>query len=239
LIERKLRMTGIFIGSIFLVGGLVILILGLARGHSLIACLTNASVLSCTAIAGLLFVSARWPKLFWIQPAVYLALTPIPLMDTPSSFYGLGFFICAIALLFRLGFFQTHGIPKLAACILYLSAAEAFAMLSAHRHIYEAIPAIFFIFAFLVFFYYMFEEKLMVFLTEPKIKLSLATKGLSDTESDYVLAIISGKSVKETAFTAGVSESTVRNILARGYKKLGVSSRSGLIALAEKYEISA
>jgi DNA-binding CsgD family transcriptional regulator len=167
-----------------------------------------------------------------------LALTPIPLLADYRSFYGLGFFIFAIALLFRLGFFQSHRIIKFSASVLYLSIAEALAMLSAHMPILDALPAIFFLFAFLIFFYYMFEEKLMVFLNEPKAKLSLMSKGLSDTESNYIMAIASGKSVKETAFEAGVSESTVRNIIVRGYKKLGVGSRSGLMALAEKYDIT-
>jgi DNA-binding CsgD family transcriptional regulator len=138
-----------------------------------------------------------------------------------------------------MGFFNERRTIKMLACILYLFSVEIFGALSAKRSILATLPAIFFIMAFLLFFYYMFSDKLMVFLNEPKTKLSLETKGLSETEGVYVLALISGKSIKEAAFEAGVSESTVRNTISRGYKKLGVANKSGLMALAEKFDITA
>lgn len=67
--------------------------------------------------------------------------------------------------------------------------------------------------------------------------LSLSAQGLSRVEAAYVRSILQGRSVKEIAYEAGVTESTVRNTLARVYKKLGVSSMVGLTALAGKVEI--
>lgn len=67
--------------------------------------------------------------------------------------------------------------------------------------------------------------------------LSLSGRGLSRVEAAYVASILQGRSVKETAHEAGVSESTVRNTLARVYKKLGVSNMVGLMALAGKVDI--
>jgi DNA-binding CsgD family transcriptional regulator len=119
-----------------------------------------------------------------------------------------------------------------------LLGVETFSTIRADGQFYHIASVIFYILAFLIFFYLMFSDKLMVFLNEPKSKLSLEAKGLTDTESGYILSIISGKSVKETAFEAGVSESTVRNTIARGYKKLGVLNKSGLMALSEKYDIT-
>jgi len=142
-----------------------------------------------------------------------------------------------MAILFRMGFFEKHRILRLACCLAYLLSIEIAAIFTAKSTMMDAIGAIFFILAFLVFFYLMFQDKLMVFLSEPKEKLSLGAKDLSDTEIDYIMAVISGKSVKETAFDAGVSESTVRNMLARGYTKLGVANRAELFALAEKHDI--
>jgi DNA-binding CsgD family transcriptional regulator len=84
----------------------------------------------------------------------------------------------------------------------------------------------------------MFSDKLMVFLSVPKTALSLSKKGLSDTEIDYIMTIISGKSFKETAIEAGVQESTVRNTVTRGYKKLAIANKSALMALAEKFQIN-
>ena len=237
MIERQLRLTGIVTGSVFLAGMVLDIIIGIGREDSLQSLLTNLSIIGCAVVATLFFVSARWPKLFWIQPVVYLLLTPIPLLQMPVAFYGLGFFVCAMAILFRMGFFEKYRIVRLACCLAYLLSIEVAAIFTAKNTMMDAISAIFFILAFLMFFYLMFQDKLMVFLSEPKQKLSLYAKGLSDTESDYIIAIISGKSVKETAFDAGVSESTVRNMLARSYTKLGVTNRSELFALAEKHDI--
>ena len=49
--------------------------------------------------------------------------------------------------------------------------------------------------------------------------------------------MIKGDNVKEISFKYGVSESTVRNSLARAYKKLEINSKSGLARIAEKFEI--
>lgn len=52
--------------------------------------------------------------------------------------------------------------------------------------------------------------------------LSLDAAALSGRERAFAEALLAGRSVKETAYEWGVSESTVRNTLARAYKKLGV-----------------
>jgi DNA-binding CsgD family transcriptional regulator len=81
------------------------------------------------------------------------------------------------------------------------------------------------------------DQGRLLYLKEPKVKLSLDAKGLAEAERLYISSVIAGKSVKEVAFEFAVSESTVRNTLSRAYKKLGVTSKSGLATLAEKYEI--
>jgi DNA-binding CsgD family transcriptional regulator len=75
------------------------------------------------------------------------------------------------------------------------------------------------------------------YIREPKARLSLGALGLSESEQLNILNAIGGKSVKETAAEFGVSESTVRNTLARAYKKLKITGRTGLATLAEKYDI--
>ena len=80
-------------------------------------------------------------------------------------------------------------------------------------------------------------EQTRLDLQKGKALLSLGAKGLSEAEQLHILATIGGKSVKETAFEFGVTESTVRNTLARAYKKLGISGKAGLAALAEKYDV--
>lgn len=67
--------------------------------------------------------------------------------------------------------------------------------------------------------------------------LSLSRRGLTKAESAYVLSILRGQSVKETAHQAGVSESTVRNTLSRVYRKLGVSNMVSLMSLTGKEDV--
>lgn len=86
--------------------------------------------------------------------------------------------------------------------------------------------------------YFAFQEKLMVYLKEPRRKVSLKEEALSEAEQAYVKAtVLAGRSYKEVAFDFGVSESTVRNTLSRAYKKLGVADHAGLMALAASCDI--
>ncbi|MBL8965381.1 MAG: hypothetical protein JNG85_00150 [Spirochaetaceae bacterium] len=79
----------------------------------------------------------------------------------------------------------------------------------------------------------------MVYLKEPKPRLSLDDKGLSPAEKTYVLAVLAGRNHKEIAVDYEVSDSTVRNTISRAYQKLEVSDKAGLAVLAERFEIVA
>ena len=90
MIERQLRLTGIFTGSVFLVGSVVGFAQGLATGHGILTCLAHPSVNSTLIISILFFASVKWPRIFWIQPVIFLALTPVALIfvsGRPDSFY--------------------------------------------------------------------------------------------------------------------------------------------------------
>jgi DNA-binding CsgD family transcriptional regulator len=73
--------------------------------------------------------------------------------------------------------------------------------------------------------------------SQGKIPLSLTERGLGRMERQYVLDTLSGKSVKEIAFQYNISESTVRNTLAKSYRKLGITGMVGLATLAERHTI--
>ncbi|MBN1243555.1 MAG: helix-turn-helix transcriptional regulator [Spirochaetales bacterium] len=68
-------------------------------------------------------------------------------------------------------------------------------------------------------------------------RISLSDAGLAPAERQYVISIIAGETTKEIAAEAGISESTVRNSLARAYRKLGVQDMLGLVALAGRNDI--
>lgn len=80
-------------------------------------------------------------------------------------------------------------------------------------------------------------DREIVYVAQSKPRLILSEKGLSSTETAYSLAALAGKSVKEIAGEYDVSESTVRNSLARVYGKLEVPNMAGFVALASKHEI--
>jgi DNA-binding NarL/FixJ family response regulator len=100
-----------------------------------------------------------------------------------------------------------------------------------------AVVTLVFLMIYLSVLYLMFEERLAVYLKAPKPRISLKEKELSGTERLYIKNITIGKTSKDIAFDYEVSESTVRNTLARAYKKLGIEDKSELAALAERYEL--
>lgn len=188
-------------------------------------------------IATVFLLSAFIPVLQWSQPVVFLAMTPMTLSTAQDSFYALGAFVIAVLLLFRLGFYETRRGVKLFLSLGYLYAWELFFAIRMGRELIYSLTPIFFITAFLMILYFAYKEKLMVYLKEPKPKLSLDEKGLSPAEKTYVMAVLSGKNHKEIAVDYEVSDSTVRNTISRAYQKLEVSDKAGLAVLAERFEI--
>ena len=145
----------------------------------------------------------------------------------------------AILLLERFGFFLRHRIPKLIIAFLYLLIVEIVGVLSSGLPIIEASAPTFFIVAFGVFMWFLYKDRLVVILKEPKPMLSLAENGLSTAERAFIGQTLAGKSQKEISIDFELSESTVRNTLARAYKKLDVEDRVGLAVLGERFEINA
>jgi DNA-binding CsgD family transcriptional regulator len=235
-LDRQLKKTGLFFSVIFLCGAVFVMCLYLFIDHwSFIEAFKRSSLTFAVAI--LFFLSSRRSELSWIQPVLFLVITPYTISTDTTSFYGLGFFAMALILLYRLGFYNKRRIPKLILSFAYFALSEAAGAVINGQKVVYALAAIFFMVAFIIFAYLAFEEKLAVFLKEPKRELSLKEKGLATTERAYTLAFASGRSTKEVAFDFGVSESTVRNTLARSYKKLGVDDKAGLSALAERYRL--
>jgi DNA-binding CsgD family transcriptional regulator len=238
--KSKLKTTGLFYGSLFFAAAILnLLVITTTRGEPLcVALLDFRNFLSVAFVGALMLLSAYIPFLAWVQPIIFLSLTPFPLMtEGPNSFFGLGFFAIGILLLFKLDFFDKHRAVKLSGCVVYLTAIEVFENLRLGSQLYFALTPVLFILAFLVFLYLTFRDKIFVYLKEPKPKFSLESKGLSEAEVAYVLHILAGKSIKDASFEFGVSESTVRNTLARSYKKLGVANKPGLFALVQKFDV--
>jgi DNA-binding CsgD family transcriptional regulator len=239
MMRSRVKASGILYGAVFFLGAMLNVATTLVRGDaSLLGALLNFQwVDSLLLISAVMFVSAYVGRLAWLQPAVMLALMPLPILSDSDSFYGLGFFAVGVLLLFRLGFYDRMRALKIACSIGYLLVAEVVSVLRKKEEILASLGPVFFIVVFIGFLLLTFRDTIFVYLKEPKPTLSLGEKGLSDAERVYVLAILKGKAVKEASLESGVSESTVRNTLARAYKKLGIANRSNLMALAKEFDV--
>jgi len=234
---KSLRSSGIVFAAIFLAGFFVNLVFRVARLDSLLAAVASWTQLSLIIASGLFVLSALVDRLRWIQPAIFVALSPVSIITGPETLYGLGFFIMGILLLERAGFYVTHRGFKVVPTVIYLLAVEITAVVVSNLPIQDAVSPTFFIVAFMLFLWFLYKDKLVIIMREPKPTLSLGDKGLSGAERSFVLQTLSGKSQKEIAIDFSLSESTVRNTLARAYKKLGVEDRVGLAILGERSEI--
>lgn len=235
--SHKLRSTGIIFASAFLVGYIINFYFAFTRGDGLFMSFFQFYQLLLIAAVALFTLSAFIDPLRWVQPALFLILSPVAIVPNPRDIYGLGFFIMGVFLLERAGFFLRHRSPKALTLVCYLLVMEILSVTVSKRPLADAVSPTFFIAALLFFLWFLYKDRLVVFLKEPKQKISLVEKGLSPAECSYIMEVVRGKQQKEIAIDFELSESTVRNTLARAYKKLDVEDKAGLAVLAERFEI--
>jgi DNA-binding CsgD family transcriptional regulator len=185
----------------------------------------------------LFFISVLVPRLYWIQPLTLLVLTPIPLLTQASSMFSLGSFIAAEILLARLGFFKKARIPKYLLTILYFYLCEILIGISTSLSGLEIASPLVFMTVYLGFLLLISGEKWNVRPVDPKPSISLSSLKISPMETAYLRALLAGLSIKEIAVDGKVKESTVRNTLARVYRKFNVQDKASLMTKCEKYHL--
>ncbi len=236
---QKLRATGIGFAIVFAIALALTTVQGALKGIGPLALIFRSqTIVLLIAIIGFI-LSAFIRPLRWFQPIVFLACMPFPIMgpEGTTNMYALGFFAIGVLLLERAGFFNKHRLPKAIGAILYLFGWELAAVFTSGANFTFAITPVFFILAFLFFLWILYRDRMIVYLKEPKPRLSLTEKGLSPAEQSYVIAVSQGRQPKEIAFDFEVSESTVRNTLARAYKKLEVEDKASMAALLASHEL--
>ncbi len=234
---NPLERIGKFTALVFVGGGMLMIWVWMMRGWGFVKTMTHPYIGLQFLLAFLFYISARSRKLYMIQPIIFLLIAPINFLDSHDSFYGLGFFVMAVLLLFKIGFFDRHRIVKIVSLGVYLYGWELFAAIRSGRHKELSLTPIFFVTAFLLYLYILYKDQIVVYLKQPKPLLDLKAKGLADTEAAYILALARGLNVKEIAGKFEVSESTVRNTLARAYKKLGVQDKAELSTFLADYTL--
>lgn len=195
-------------------------------------------IIAALSVGMILFlVSAYNRSLAWIQPLLLLFSTPLPMMYHASSMFSLGSFIAAEILLFRLGFFERSRITKFFITIAYFFLSEILVGLYQGVTLLDISMPIFYTTFFLAFLMIVYGDKWIVYLKEPKPILSLAELKVTAKEAEYLRALLKGRSIKEIAIDTGVTESTVRNTLARVYRKFDVQDKAALMAKCGGYTL--
>jgi DNA-binding CsgD family transcriptional regulator len=199
----------------------------------------SVPVLVTIGICAVLFtLSALYAQLAWIQPIILLIMTPFPMVHHISSMFSLGTFIAAEILLFRLGFFERSKLVKFLLSIAYFYLCGVLMGITSGTSILEIAMPILFMTIFLAFLMLVYGDKWIIYLAVPKPPLSLAALKITRKESKYLRALLDGTMIKEIAINDGVKESTVRNTLARVYRKFDVTDKSALMAKCENYSIT-
>jgi DNA-binding CsgD family transcriptional regulator len=232
-----IKRSSVFWGSAFLVGCVFTAISAFLRYGLLMQSLPT--ILSVFLVSILMFMPYFFHRLVWLQPIVFFLVTSLNLIQTYDSFYGLGFFVVGMLMLFRLGFFDKSRVLRLSICLGWLFLSEILGGILSGRSLVLAASPPFFFAIFLIYLYLSYQEKLTVYLKEPRPPLSLSQKGLSAAERSYVHALAEGKNMKEIAVDFEIAESTVRNTLTRAYKKLGVEDLQELMVLLATHELAA
>lgn len=236
--NQPFQWNAVVLGGLFSLGTFLwMLQMRLVYGMSMLSTLSKPGIILMLCTSADIFLSAFHRGARRMQPAFFFALMPFCFDIGIDSIFGLGFYAMGILMLFRLGFYEHRRNLKYFLSIAYVFFWVFWFAVNRHIPIIDAIVTVYFIMVFLFLLYYAFSEKLMVYLKEPRPRISLREKGLSDAERTYIKAIIAGRNYKQIAFDYEVKESTVRNTVARAYKKLGISDRADLVSQAVRFDI--
>ena len=235
--QNKLRNSGFLFAGIFVVGYLFNIAGVLARGDGILRALFHPWQILLFVSVLLFLASALFTKLRWLQAAVFLASTPLALIPDPMSFFGLGGFLMGAVLLERAGLLQRKRGVTVALLASFLLAVEVAAVFFSKRPFFEAVAPTFFMLSLALFLWYLYKDKLVIIIKDPKPRVSLSEKGLAPAERLYAMALIRGRNPKEIAADFGVSISTVRTTLVRAYRKLEVEDAFELLALSITHEV--
>ncbi len=238
-LDQPFQWDAVIFGGLLSIGTILRMTqVSLSTGIGLLETLRRPGIILMLCTCTDVFLGALHRGARIMQPVFFLALVPFCFNMDIGSIYGLGFFAMGVLLLFRLGFYEHRRVLKYLITVAYIFFWVLWFAFHRQIPLIDALAVIFFIIVFIFLLCYTFSDKLMVYLKEPREKLSLSGKGLSEAERTYVKAILAGGNYKQIAFDYEIKESTVRNTVARAYKKLGVSDHTGLIGLASHYDIS-
>ncbi|MCE5256646.1 MAG: helix-turn-helix transcriptional regulator [Spirochaetaceae bacterium] len=195
------------------------------------------TIVGC-ACSLLFLLSTLKPRLYWLQPILMMALVPVPMFFNISSMFSLCCFLSAMILLDALAFFRNRAVFKVVILVCYYCVCEIIIGLISNSNPGRLILSIVSVITMVTSLYgFMKETRPLIYQKASKPSLSLKKLGVTKTEGEYLRALMKGVSIKEIAIDSGVKESTVRNTLARVYRKFDVHDKAMLLAKCEKFAI--
>jgi DNA-binding CsgD family transcriptional regulator len=235
--SKSLRKTGLFLASVCVIGALLMFGYQLLDGHDVLSALLSGIVLVQVLVAGCCLASALQPRLLWLQPAVLLIICPLLLIMERDTFYGTICFVLAVLLLYKYQYLLDKPLPKLRVLLVYLALANLAAALARGDNLIRTAILLLIKLSFLATVYLLFKDFYKRWLGVTRPLLDLRLKGLSNNECRYVCDLHDGFSCRQIAAHHQVSESTVRNTLARAYRKLTVKDKEALLTMLTGYEL--
>lgn len=191
----------------------------------------------CLCAAGFAFSAFR-ASFAWLQPSLLFVIAPVVMSNSAFALFGIGAFMTAGILLYHLGFFERHRRFKFAVLVVYFWLCELAASSARGKDISEIALSSVSLFVLLGSLLLIYTEAWSAGARSPKPSLSLSDLKITKKETEYLMALLGGQSIKAIAINVGVKESTVRNTLVRIYKKFGVSDKSGLMVKCENYSLA-
>jgi DNA-binding CsgD family transcriptional regulator len=188
-------------------------------------------------IALLFLASSVIACLVPIQAGLFFILSGLVTVSTLNSLFGLCFALAASLVLFRIGAFLRWPWIKAAILVPIGSLVLIYPIVTSDMpplsYAEAAIAAVIYSTVIIA----LARGRVLSAFGPKKPVLRLSDYDLTDTEELVIVGRLKGKDVKQIAYEANLSASTVRNALAKACRKLHLPDRESIGAMAERYRI--
>jgi len=187
--------------------------------------------------AALFLTTAIFGSLVYIQAGLFFLLSAVHSGQDPTRHLGLGFAIVAAVILLRRGwFFRKPAIKAVITSTIGVASIVVPVLASSHDA-GDVDSALIWALVFIIVVIGLARSRCLSALAPKKRVLRLADFHLTEREKLVVRMRISGMSAKEIAREKEMALSTVRNVLSRSYRKLGIDRCEDLMAMGERYTV--
>jgi len=231
------KRADLLFGSIFVLASVLTLVESLRAGIFFFEAAIDSRFWLVGAIGCLFFLGMRFHRLRLAEPYLFLLLAAIPFFQSPEAVFGFGLFAVGAIMLYVDGHMRRRPLTKMALLVAYLFSLVSVAGVVTHWNLEQVLKMLLFMAGFFLYLFLTFLEKIIVFVKAEKPLVALTEKGLTEKETEHLLSLLAGQTIKEIAWGHGVKDSTVRNSLSRAYHKLGFTDKTQVLQWAENHTV--